>query len=87
MAYRTLWAKVDPLSTFKCPRQVSRERTHSYTIHYSFLYTLIAADYPIFIKGSNWVPMDAFVTRATPEYARSLLESAVAAHQNMIRIW
>ena len=48
---------------------------------------LIAGDYPIFIKGSNWVPMDAFVTRATPEYARSLLESAVAAHQNMIRIW
>ena len=31
--------------------------------------------------------MDAFVTRATPEYARSLLESAVATNQNMIRVW
>ena len=31
--------------------------------------------------------MDAFVTRVTPEYARRLLESAVAGNQNMIRIW
>jgi beta-mannosidase len=43
--------------------------------------------YPIYIKGSNFIPMDAFVTRAGPDVARRLLVSAIQGNQNMIRVW
>ncbi len=42
---------------------------------------------PIFMKGANWIPCDAFESRQTPERYRELLESAVAANMNMIRLW
>jgi beta-mannosidase len=42
---------------------------------------------PIFMKGANWIPCDAFESRQTPARYRDLLESAVAANMNMIRLW
>ena len=42
---------------------------------------------PIFAKGANWIPVDALPARRTPENTRPLLEAAVAAHMNMIRVW
>ncbi len=42
---------------------------------------------PVFMKGSNWIPCDAFDARQTPARYRDLLESAVAANMNMIRLW
>ena len=41
----------------------------------------------LFMKGANWIPCDAFDVRQTPEKYRNLLESAVAANMNMIRLW
>jgi len=41
----------------------------------------------IFMKGANWIPGDALPERATPEQVRDLLQSAVDANMNMIRIW
>ena len=41
----------------------------------------------MFIKGGNFIPMDAFVSRATPEVFERLLKSAIEGNQNMIRIW
>ena len=41
----------------------------------------------IFCKGANWIPCDALPGRQTPERYRDLLESAVAANMNMIRVW
>ena len=41
----------------------------------------------IFMKGANWIPCDAFENRQTPERYRDLLEGAVAANMNMIRVW
>ena len=41
----------------------------------------------VFAKGVNWIPCDAFESRQTPEKYRDLLESAVAANMNMIRLW
>ncbi|KAJ3312581.1 hypothetical protein HDV04_002898 [Boothiomyces sp. JEL0838] len=41
----------------------------------------------IFSKGCNWIPMDAFETRATPEKTRYLLKSCKDANMNMIRVW
>ncbi|XP_064391180.1 beta-mannosidase-like isoform X2 [Halichondria panicea] len=52
-----------------------------------FQLTTEDAKYPIFAKGSNFIPMDAFVNRANQETTRRLLTSAVQGNQNMIRIW
>src|SRR4029078_6993660 len=42
---------------------------------------------PVFMKGANWIPADSFVTRVTPERYRALLQSAVDANMNMLRVW
>ncbi|WP_421855783.1 beta-mannosidase [Marinomonas sp.] len=44
-------------------------------------------DREIFMKGANWIPGDALPARATPEQVRDLLQSAVDANMNMLRIW
>ncbi len=42
---------------------------------------------PFFAKGANWIPADTFNTRVTCEQYADLLQSAAAAHMNMIRAW
>ena len=42
---------------------------------------------PIFAKGSNWIPADAFQENVTEEKIRALLESAKLANMNMLRVW
>ena len=41
----------------------------------------------IFMKGANWIPCSAFENEQTLTRYRDLLESAVAANMNMIRVW
>ena len=41
----------------------------------------------IFAKGSNWIPCDTMASRMTKERYKSLLQSAVDANQNIIRVW
>lgn len=41
----------------------------------------------VFAKGANWIPADALSGRITVEGTRDLLQSAVDAHMNMIRVW
>ncbi|MFD1403825.1 glycoside hydrolase family 2 protein [Robinsoniella peoriensis] len=41
----------------------------------------------IFCKGANWIPNDFIYARVTAEKYRTLLEEAVEANFNMIRIW
>ena len=41
----------------------------------------------IFAKGANWIPADALAGRITPDATRDLLQSAVDANMNMIRVW
>ncbi|XP_055970074.1 beta-mannosidase [Sorex fumeus] len=42
---------------------------------------------PIFLKGSNWIPADSFQDRVTPALLRRLLQSAVDANMNVLRVW
>ena len=42
---------------------------------------------PVFCKGANWIPADALPSRVTQEATRDLLQSAVDANMNMIRVW
>ncbi len=41
----------------------------------------------IFAKGTNWIPADALAGRITQAATRDLLQSAVDARMNMIRVW
>ncbi|CAF0972717.1 unnamed protein product, partial [Adineta steineri] len=61
---------------------------HDYgsTINGTSFYFLINYQ-PIFIKGSNWIPADAFQERVTDEQLERLLRSAQLANMNMLRIW
>ncbi|WP_226483327.1 glycoside hydrolase family 2 protein [Natrinema amylolyticum] len=42
---------------------------------------------PVFAKGANWIPADALYGRITRDRYDSLLDSAVEANMNMIRVW
>jgi beta-mannosidase len=41
----------------------------------------------VFCKGANWIPMDARPETYTENRYRGLLEDALAANMNMIRVW
>lgn len=41
----------------------------------------------VFARGANWIPADALAGRITEGAVRDLLQSAVAANMNMIRVW
>ncbi len=41
----------------------------------------------IFCKGADWIPCDAFENRQTREKYRDLLDSAIAANMNILRVW
>ena len=42
---------------------------------------------PLFIKGSNYVPADALVTRVTNKQTTNLINSAKDANLNLLRVW
>ncbi|MDI7863539.1 glycoside hydrolase family 2 protein [Rhizobiaceae bacterium n13] len=41
----------------------------------------------IFCRGANWIPADALFSRTSEERTADLLQSAVDANMNMIRVW
>ncbi|KQZ50540.1 beta-mannosidase [Rhizobium sp. Root149] len=41
----------------------------------------------IFCRGANWIPADALYSLTSYEKTRDLLQSAVDANMNMIRVW
>ncbi len=42
---------------------------------------------PVYMKGANYIPSDAFVTRMTKADYRSMLLMAKEANMNMLRVW
>ncbi|XP_059520315.1 beta-mannosidase isoform X1 [Myotis daubentonii] len=43
--------------------------------------------FPIFLKGSNWIPADSFQDRVTSDLLSLLLQSVVDANMNTLRVW
>ncbi|GAA5978449.1 hypothetical protein JCM10908_004358 [Rhodotorula pacifica] len=41
----------------------------------------------LFLGGSNWIPIDSFLTNGTPDRYRRLLKLAKEGNQTMIRVW
>ena len=44
-------------------------------------------DVPVFCKGGDWIPNDSIYARVTDQKIEKLLEEAVNANFNMLRIW
>lgn len=42
---------------------------------------------PLFARGANWVPPDMLTGSVTADAYRPLVDRAVAAHMNMLRVW
>ena len=42
---------------------------------------------PVFIKGANYIPCDSFPARVSHATRAHIVQSAAAAHMNMLRIW
>ncbi len=50
-------------------------------------FVFVVNSVPIFAKGSNWIPADAFPARLSGEHLEGLIRSAAECHQNMLRVW
>jgi beta-mannosidase len=50
-------------------------------------FTFVVNDVPIFAKGANWIPADAFPTRISDSHLEHLVRSAAVANMNMLRVW
>ncbi len=42
---------------------------------------------PVFAKGANVIPADLFLDRVSPQTYETLIQSAVKANMNMLRVW
>lgn len=49
--------------------------------------TVVINDEPVFMKGSNWIPLDALPSRCTRDRYFSILNDAKKANMNALRIW
>ena len=75
--------------THTCTHMHIHTRTHTHTHTHAHTHTLPfpPAGIPVFAKGGNLIPLDAFESRVTSAYLRKVLGAAVIANQNMIRVW
>ncbi|MDH7487382.1 MAG: glycoside hydrolase family 2 protein [Anaerolineae bacterium] len=53
----------------------------------SKFFTFVLNGVKLFAKGANWIPADSFVAQVDEARYRDLLELAVEANVNMLRIW
>ena len=42
---------------------------------------------PVYARGANWIPCDAYETRQTPQRYLNILSSCRDANMNMVRLW
>lgn len=61
-------------------------KEHPYGEH-RLTHTLYINDKEVFMKGSNWVPMECFTGGVTREQYERLIDLAVAGNFNMLRVW
>lgn len=50
-------------------------------------FSLVVNDTPVFVRGVNWIPDDAFPTRVTRDRLAERFDQAVAANVNLLRVW
>ncbi|MDG4817828.1 glycoside hydrolase family 2 protein [Micromonospora sp. WMMD956] len=54
---------------------------------YGSAFTLVVNDVPVFVRGANWIPDDAFPDRVTRARLAHRFDQAVGANINLLRVW
>ncbi|MDL9978706.1 glycoside hydrolase family 2 protein [Microbacterium sp. ASV49] len=80
--------------TVSLGEDVARRRVGFRTLHWNTApdasgtpFELVVNDRPIYVKGVNWIPDDAFPSRIDRARYAQRLEQAKAANLNLIRVW
>lgn len=50
-------------------------------------FTIVVNGTPVFVRGANWIPDDAFLHRVTRDRYSDRLDQAEFANMNLIRVW
>ncbi|WP_366146618.1 glycosyl hydrolase 2 galactose-binding domain-containing protein [uncultured Pseudokineococcus sp.] len=50
-------------------------------------FTISVNGEPVYVRGANWIPDDALLTRMTPERYAASVADAVDAGMNLLRVW
>ena len=50
-------------------------------------FTIQVNGVPVYVKGYNWIPDDALLTRLTPDSYRTSITQAVEGGANLLRVW
>lgn len=50
-------------------------------------FVIVVNDQPIFVRGANWIPDDAFVTRVTRDRYAARVAQSKDASINLLRVW
>lgn len=50
-------------------------------------FTLVVNEVPVFVRGVNWIPDDAFPTRVTRERLAHRFDQAAGANIDLLRVW
>ena len=50
-------------------------------------FVLSVNDRPVYVRGANWIPDDAFVTRLDRDTYQHSIRDAVDANMNLLRVW
>ncbi len=50
-------------------------------------FTFVLNSVKLFAKGADWIPADSFLSQVDKSHYRELLELAMAANMNMLRVW
>lgn len=50
-------------------------------------FALVVNEVPVWVRGANWIPDDAFLPRVSPERYRARVAQAKAANINLLRVW
>ncbi|CAL8468004.1 g7542 [Coccomyxa elongata] len=73
------------LRTVELVRQ-GRTETFTQDVQWESFYFRING-IPIFARGANSIPVDIFHSKSTPAAMRQLVDNAVDANMNMVRVW
>ena len=49
--------------------------------------TFVVNEVPVYIRGANWIPDDAFPHRVTRERYEARIRQAISANVNLLRVW
>lgn len=57
------------------------------TDHWGEKFAFVINGIPMFARGANYIPEDVYLARGTPEKTETLIQQAIAANFNCLRVW